>query len=118
MTDLDVMLNWYAPDVKEYALNCVRCGCVVQTQNPGGRVLCDGCRNDTRYIGRGRTGSPEFDIALAVIRRAAEEARAGDRDAAQWLVGRDGAELWLRALGIGITEEMRNKLKALSIGKT
>lgn len=56
-------------------------------------------------------------LAQAVIALAIQDARDGDRDAAQFLVAHDGAELWLHIAGIGVTQKMRCSLKQMSIGR-
>jgi hypothetical protein len=128
MTDLDVMLKWYAPDNVDVVLYCDECG-KPQTSVDGRtrKVLCPECaqmrRNSRRLRGSAKcaggfasTGSPETDLVLALIIDAAREVKSGDRDAAQFLVAHDGAELWLKAVGIGVTNDMRRVLGLLSIG--
>ena len=66
--------------------------------------------------GYASTGDPEIDLVMALILHAAREAKASDRDAAQFLVAHDGAELWLKCVGIGVTNQMRRKLELLAIG--
>lgn len=56
------------------------------------------------------------ELTFGVIKEAVCAAKSGDRDAAQFLVAHDGAELWIRALGIGVTNEMRGMLKRMAIG--
>ncbi len=128
MTNLDVMLKWYAPDNVDVVLYCDECG-KPQTSVDGRtrKVLCEDCarmRRNTRRVranakctgGYSRTGSPETDLVLAIIINAARESKHGDRDAAQFLVAHDGAELWLKCVGIGVTNEMRRVLGLLAIG--
>ena len=55
-------------------------------------------------------------LTFGVIESAVLDAANGDRDAAQFLVAPDGAELWLRANGLGVTQEMRAALRLLAIG--
>lgn len=55
-------------------------------------------------------------LAQAVISQAIEDARDGDRDAAQFLVAHDGAEIWLHVAGIGVTQKMRHKLRLMALG--
>jgi hypothetical protein len=55
-------------------------------------------------------------LTYGVIETAVLDAANGDRDAAQFLVAPDGAELWIRANGIGVTNEMRQVLRLLAIG--
>jgi tryptophan 2,3-dioxygenase len=55
-------------------------------------------------------------LTTGIIKAAIQDAKKGDRDAAQFLVAHDGAELWLRVSGVGVTNEIRNKLKLMAIG--
>ncbi len=61
-----------------------------------------------------RCGDPACDLVFAVINQASVDARNGDRGAAQFLVHRHGAELWLRSLGIGVTQKMRAELQRMA----
>ena len=56
-------------------------------------------------------------LTQGIIKSAIQDARAGDRDAAQFLVAHDGAELWLRIAGIGVTKRMRADLKLMALGR-
>ena len=60
-------------------------------------------------------------LAQAIIQDAVRATKSGcqeteRRDAAQFLVAYDGAELWLRIAGIGVTKQMRNDLKRMALG--
>lgn len=127
MINLDVMLKWYAPDTDTREAYCSRCGTPVTADRHASSVLCEPCRreysieNSRRQHakhagGHASTGDPEIDLTMAVILHAVREAKAGDRNAAQFLVSYDGAELWLKATGVGVTNEMRRALGMLSVG--
>ena len=127
MTDLDVMMNWFAPDEETRETYFARCGTHVTADRHAKKILCEPCRRESSILnsrnqrakharGYASTGDPEIDLVMALILHAAREAKAGDRDAAQFLVAHDGAELWLRFAGIGVTNQMRLKLGLLSIG--
>jgi predicted nucleic acid-binding Zn ribbon protein len=120
---LATMLDWYAPDTDTHEVACPDCGRVVVTSTKIKSARCRECadeanRRKSRERNRliYRMGDESVDLAYAVIRNAAEDARRGDRDAAQFLVAHDGAELWLRALGIGITRAMRARLITMAMG--
>jgi hypothetical protein len=63
------------------------------------------------------TSESACKLTYGVIETAVRDALNGDRDAAQFLVAPDGAELWIRANGLGITNEMRAVLRLLAIGE-
>ena len=69
-----------------------------------------------KTVNPNRYGDPVVDLVMALILHAVREAKAGDRDAAQFLVAHNGAELWLKCVGIGVTNQMRRKLELLAIG--
>ena len=69
-----------------------------------------------KTVNPNRYGDPVVDLVMALILHAVREAKAGDRDAAQFLVAHNGAELWLKCVGIGVTNQTRLKLGLLSIG--
>ena len=61
-------------------------------------------------------------LAQAVIQDAVRVTKsdwreAERRDAAQFLVAHDGAELWLKIAGIGVTKRMRGDLKLMALGR-
>ena len=127
MTDLDVMLKWFAPETDDNETECSLCGKKLIRSRHATNTLCEDCRRENAIMSSRRTraktathlmrsGDPAIDLATAVIYNSVVDAKAGDRDAAQFLVSHDGAELWLRSVGIGITNEMRGWLKMLSIG--
>ena len=62
------------------------------------------------------TNESACKLTFGVIETAVLDALNGDRDASQFLVAPDGAELWLKANGIGVTSEMRSVLRLLSVG--
>ncbi len=127
MTAFSVMLNWYAPEVETREAYCTRCGTPVTADRHATRVLCEPCRREYEIansrnqhakhaVGYASTGDPEVDLVMSLILHAARDAKARDRDAAQFLVAHDGAELWLRSVGIGVTNQMRRTLGMLAIG--
>lgn len=127
MTDLSVMLRWYAPAPDEVETECSLCGKSLIRSRKATNVLCDECRHENAIMASrrtwakkathlARTGDPEIDLTLGVIYNAIVDARNGDRDAAQFLVAYDGAELWLRSVGIGVTNGLRRQLGLLAIG--
>jgi len=127
MTDISVMMNWFAPDVETRETYCARCGTHVTADRHAKKILCEPCRRESSILnsrnqyakhagGYASTGDPEIDLVMALILHAVREAKAGDRDAAQFLVAYDGAELWLRFAGIGVTNQMRLKLGLLAVG--
>jgi len=127
MTDISVMMNWFAPDVETRETYCARCGTHVTADRHAKKILCEPCRRESSILnsrnqyakhagGYASTGDPEIDLVMALILHAVREAKAGDRDAAQFLVAHDGAELWLKCVGIGVTNQMRLKLGLLAIG--
>jgi DNA-directed RNA polymerase subunit RPC12/RpoP len=127
MTDLSVMMNWFAPDVETREAYCSRCGTHVTADRHATKVLCEPCRREYDIMnnrnqhakhagGYASTGDPEVDLVMSLILHAARDAKDGDRDASQFLVAHDGAELWLRSIGIGVTNQMRRTLGLLAIG--
>jgi hypothetical protein len=140
MTDLPTMLRWYASDVENVTLYCDECGCeMVSVDGRTRKVLCPACR-EHRMNHRSRqhareSGWVKFDfsddpvvaIVFAVIRQAIRDKTGRwhapnpnylDEPAALDLAEcdpcaflEDGAELWLKALGIGVRESMRRELR-------
>ncbi len=62
------------------------------------------------------TNESACKLTFGIIETAVLDALNGDRDASQFLVAPDGAELWLAVNGIGVTNEMRQVLRLLAIG--
>ena len=137
MTDLDVMLRWYAPETDAVILHCDECGCeMVSSDGRQRKILCDGCkqerknytantRNRERGLVRFHFDEPAIDLAYAVIQQALEDRdwqRKHNPDnhelslvdcAAQGFIADGGVELWLAALGIGIRPSMSKAIRNL-----
>ena len=72
-----------------------------------------------REVKPGTTYSPQesmCELTYSIIKQAVSDTLDGDYEASQFLVAPDGAELWLKANGIGVTREMRTVLALLAIG--
>lgn len=136
MTTLDVMMNWFAPETA--TLYCDECGCEMQSAD-GRRckLVCDDCKRqrklDAAYRNNRLYGRVKFDfrddpataLVFAVIKQArSDKARPwqppldidsdttlslAECDPAEFLS--NGADAWLAALGIGIRQSMRDKLR-------
>ena len=128
MTDFAVMFNWFAVETDEETATCPRCGLEETTKSKNHLVrYCENCKQEM-YLERlesvrGKrntekiiTENEAVNLTFGVIRQAVLDARNGDRDAAQFLVAHDGAELWLKANNIGVTEDLRRKLRLLALG--
>lgn len=135
MTDLSVMLEWYAPET--VTLHCDECGREMQSVDGRHRkVLCQDCkaerirrrmnaRNRDRGITRYTFDDPCVDLVFAVIRQALE-----DRDwqrkfnpdghvlslvecGAQEFIEDGGVELWLAALGLNVRPSMSRRIREM-----
>lgn len=135
MTDLSVMLKWYAPET--VTLFCDECGREVPSVDGRNRkILCHECskarRLDRANVKNRATGKvrytfddPAVDLVYAVINqaqidRAWQRRHYPDGEAlnlnecgAQEFIEDGGAELWLAALGIGIRPSMRRAIREL-----
>lgn len=133
MTDLDVMLKWYAPDT--VTLYCDECGReMVSVDGRQRKVLCDECKeirkkevsnrcNRNRGYVQYKFDDPSLDLVYAVINQAIidkswERRHNDDGEAlnlcecgAQDFIDDGGAELWLAALGIGVRPSMRAAIR-------
>lgn len=140
MIDLSVMMRWYAPDRENVALYCDECGApLISTDGRTRKILCDNCREarrrETANIRNRERGAVKYDfsddpataLVFAVIRQAIRDKtwhwhapnpnyldepgtlELHECDPVAFL--EDGAELWLRALGIGVRESMRRELR-------
>lgn len=123
MTDFQTMLDFFSPETDYVYTFCAECGVPLSVHKQGvKRPLCEDCkreaqreRDHTKYVKKHdptlyhRFGDPTVDLVSAVLRQA-------EHDAAQFLVAHDGAELWLKCVGIGVTNQMRRKLELLAIG--
>lgn len=135
MTDLDVMLRWYAPDNVDVVLYCDECG-KPQTSVDGRqrKVLCDECKevrkkevsnrcNRSRGYVQYKFDDPVIDLVYAVINqaqidRAWQRKHNGDGEAlnlcdcgAEAFIQDSGVELWLAALGIGVRPSMSRQIR-------
>jgi len=137
MTNLDLMLKWYAPET--VTLYCDECGREMQSVDGRNRkVLCEDCkaerirrhmnaRNRDRGITRYTFDDPTVDLVFAVIKQAIHDRerewraprfsdmetdmRLEDCDPADFL--RDGASLWLEALGLTLRPSMKARLATM-----
>ena len=129
-TSLEVMMRWYEDDPDLLEGTCPDCGALVFTDSKHvNRKLCDTCRdehssqshknlNDRKRFERNELikldyEEPSVNLAAAVIMQAARDAQEGDRDAWQFLTHYQGAALWLRCLGLEVTDKMYRRLQAL-----
>ncbi len=138
MTDFAVMLNFFAPDVDYVYTSCAECGTPLSVHKQGTkRPLCDDCRREAKAVTSrkkyerlqvmpNRYGDPTVDLVAAIIRHAQEDAawqrkferiydqgteyHLSECDAGEFL--RDGgAELYLRALGIGLQPSLAKAVR-------
>jgi len=127
MTNLDVMLKWYAPDTVT-TLYCDECGREMQSvDGRNHKILCPECnkarRSDRANVKNRATDDPCADLVFAVIKQAIhdkewqwhapkladnEDLKLAECDPADFL--RDGAHLWLEALGLTLRPSMRARL--------
>ena len=141
MTDLSVMLKWYAPETDAVILHCDECGCeMVSSDGRQRKILCSDCKvirnNERAYITKRERGAvrfdfddPEVSLVYAIINRAMED-KAHEWHAPPMSLFEDtdmlltecnpadfiadgGVELWLAALGIGIRPSMSKAIRNL-----
>lgn len=123
MTDFQVMLNWYAPEVEVYEKFCVDCGAKITTDKMHRSVTrCKECAYEKALADDRKGRLPKLDIGDGImnlvnmmIRNATFEARRGNMEARAWLLDGD-AELWLRCAEIDVTDELRARLHQLTEG--
>ena len=142
MTDtaFETMLDFFSPDVDYVHTYCAECGTPLSVNNHATkRPLCEDCKREAKqeterkkYARRAvipnRYGDPTVDLVFAIIEKALD-----DRDrkrrfnpdghelslvdcGAREFIEDGGVELWLAALGLGVTQEMRSALRLLAIG--
>ncbi len=138
MTDLSVMLNFFSPDTDYVYTWCAECGTPLSVNNHATkRPLCEECKEESKKITRrkkyekiavmpNRFGDPCVDLVWAVINNALadrEWQRKHNPDGhelslvecgAQDFIDDGGVELWLAALGIGIRNSMREKIREMA----
>ena len=142
MTNLDVMIRWFAPETDAVILHCDECGCeMISSDGRNCKVLCKKCKQErhseranirNRELGviRFTFEDPATDLAYAVITRALEdktrkwtvpnknycnepsEFALDDCNPADFIAD-GGVELWLAALGIGIRPSMSKAIREL-----
>jgi hypothetical protein len=108
MTTLAVMMNWYAPIDDLVEKECIDCGDIfeVPVQNAGRKERCDSCA-ETHNSQRHRIErDPEIELVKAVISSALKD---HDRE----FIQNNGIQLWLRAVGIGITPSMNKRIEKM-----
>lgn len=138
MTDFQTMLDFFSPETDYVYTFCAECGVPLSVHKQGvKRPLCEDCkreaqreRDHTKYVKKHdptlyhRFGDPTVDLVSAVLRQAEHDAawqRHYNPDGQELDIAeceaRDfildgGAELWLRALGIGLQPSLAKKLYA------
>ena len=134
MTDYSTMLQWFTPEPDVLILHCDECG--AELVSPDGRqrtMLCPECKAQRRRESAMRCNrnkgkvrydfeDPEVSLVYAVLERAIEDAEWQRRynpdgqelDIAECeardFIEDGGAELWLRALGIGLQPSLAKRL--------
>lgn len=117
MTNLSVMMNWYAPESDLVEKQCSVCGdvFVVNKKQASHKSRCNTCQAEYDYRRRHPSSKttpedPVVSLAEAVIKHAIAEAKSDNSDtdlSAKAFIDDGGVELWLRALGLGVTPSMR-----------
>jgi hypothetical protein len=108
MTNLSVMMNWYAPVEDMVEKECVDCGDLfsVPVQNAGRKERCDSCAVIHDAQRHKIEHDPEIDLVKAVISSALKD---HDRD----FIQNKGIQLWLRSVGIGVTPSMNKRIESM-----
>lgn len=134
MTDFEVMLDFFSPETDYVYTFCAECGAPLSVHKQGvKRPLCEDCKRESkaeterkkyakRAVMPNRFGDPTVDLVSAVLRQAEHDAawqRRYNPDGqeldlaecgAREFILDGGAELWLRALGIGLQPSLAKKL--------
>ena len=140
MTDFAVMLDFFSPETDYVHTFCAECGTPLSVNNHATkRPLCEDCKREAKQISSrkkyakkatmpNRYGDPTVDLVYAVIQTALDDRdwqRKANPDGhelslvdcgAREFIEDGGVELWLRSLGLGVTQEMRSALRLLAIG--
>ena len=115
---LATMMDWFAAESDLVERECEDCGCVIYVRKNQLKIhrWCREC-SDIHKLDKIAeqtealcTGDPAIDIVAAVINQAAEDAKNGSAEARSFLRSEDGAALYLRAIGVDITDDISRKL--------
>jgi len=112
MTNLSVMMNWYAPIDDIVEKECVDCGLMFEVKKNvvGVAKRCPTCAQIQVYEYHHKMQQverdPEIELVKAVIQSALKEK---DRE----FIQNNGIQLWLRAVGIGITPSMNKRIESM-----
>ena len=119
---LPVMMKWFEfePDIVEK--ECIDCGDLFEAPKLTARRMkrCPACRIEHKRKGEPYykvdhdeppvTGVVEIDLVTAIIRQSILDARGGDDEARKFLRADDGAELYLRLVGVDVNDKIRDRL--------
>lgn len=124
MSNFATMLKFFDTSTTE-EIPCEDCGetIIVDSRSRSRKKLCDKCRQERsdernqRRLEKSRItsfGDPCLDLAYAVISQAIEDGQNGDYHSREFLGAEDGAELWLRVVGVEVDDDTQKLLKDIS----
>ena len=121
-TPLPVMMRWFEAEPDMVEKMCMDCGDQFEAPKLTAwrTKRCPSCTIEHKRKGEPYykvdhdepliIGIPGIDLVTAVIRQSILDARSGDDEARQFLRADDGAELYLRLVGVDVDDNMKDRL--------